>query len=85
MPIPPLSEERRLEMVKKAKKAGEECKVKIRSIRKKTNEEVRSMTEEGVSKDNKKDMEIEVQDITNKYIKRVDTIVEERSKDIMKV
>ncbi len=84
--FPELTEERRKDLVKDIKKKGEEAKVAIRNIRRDGNDAFKKLTKnEDVSEDEVKDLEDELQKITDKFIKQVDVLVDEKSKDIMKV
>jgi ribosome recycling factor len=83
--IPPLTEERRKEMVKRAKAEGEHAKVSVRNHRKDAIDMIKSLKNEGLSEDMVKDAEDEVQSITNKFIKKIDDLVELKEKDIMTI
>ena len=83
--IPPLTEERRRDLVKQAKIEVENAKVSIRSARQKSNDEIKKLTKEGLSEDMHRDAEISVQEITNKYIKNIDIIFEKKELEIMQV
>lgn len=83
--VPALTEERRLDLVKKAKAEGENAKVSIRNNRKESNDIIKSLKNDGLSEDQVKDAEEEVQNITNAYSKKVDDIVAVKEKDIMTV
>ena len=83
--VPVLTEERRKDLSKRAKAAGEHAKVGIRNSRKEANDFIRSLKNDGVSEDMAKNAEIDVQDLTDTYTKRVDTLVENKEKDIMTV
>lgn len=83
--VPPLTEERRREMVKKAKADGEHDKIGIRNNRKDALDMIKSLKAEGLSEDMAKDAENEVQNITNSFIKKVDEMVELKEKDIMTI
>ena len=83
--IPPLTEERRKEMVKKAKAEGEHAKVGIRNNRKDALDMTKSLKNDGVSEDVIKDAEEEIQQITNRYIRQVDELVEAKEKDVMTI
>jgi ribosome recycling factor len=83
--IPPLNEERRREMVKKAKAEGEHAKVAVRNNRKDALDMVKSMKTDGLPEDMVKDAETEIQNITNSFIKKVDELVELKEKDIMTI
>lgn len=83
--VPPLTEERRKELVKRAKAEGEHAKVGIRNARKDANDELKSLKNDGLSEDMHKDAENQVQKLTDSYV----TIIEEhlaiKEKDIMTV
>lgn len=83
--IPPLTEERRRDLVKKAKAEGEHAKVGIRNNRKDALDMVKSLKNDGLSEDMIKDAENEIQNITNSFIKRVDDSVDAKEKDIMTI
>lgn len=81
--IPPLTEERRRELVKRAKSEGEEAKISIRNARKDANDMLKDI--EGVSEDLIKDAEERVQNVTNKHVSKVDDVISNKEADIMKV
>lgn len=81
--IPPLTEERRREIVKQGKKYAEECKVVIRNIRRDYIDLVRA--DEGVSEDVIKRIEKEIQEATDEQVKLVDAIMAEKEKEIMAI
>jgi ribosome recycling factor len=81
--IPPLTEERRRDLVKQAKAEGEEAKVSIRSARKDANDMLKDL--DGISEDLVKDAEERVQALTNKNVAKVDTAIEIKEKEIMTV
>lgn len=83
--IPPLTEERRKEMVKKAKSLGEDAKVSVRSVRHKAMEGIKAAVKGGYPEDAGKKREAEVQGLTDKYNKEVDHMMEVKEKDIMTV
>lgn len=83
--IPPLTEERRRDLVKKAKAEGEHAKVGIRNNRKDALDMVKDLKNEGLSEDMVKDAEGEIQTVTNNYSKKVDDLVEVKEKDIMTI
>ena len=80
--IPPLTEERRKELVKVAKSEVENAKVSIRNTRKDANNEIRKSD---VSDDMKSNYEIDIQEATDKYISRIDTIFSAKEKEILSV
>jgi len=83
--VPVLTEERRKELVKRAKSEGEHAKVSIRSQRKDANDMIKSLKDEGLSEDHIKDSEAEIQKITDSFTKKVDEFVGLKETDIMKV
>ena len=83
--VPPLTEERRRDLVKKAKAEAETGKIAIRNIRKDANEKIRRLKSEGVSEDEMKTGEHEVQKLTDSYIQKVDQLSDAKEKDIMTV
>ena len=83
--IPPLTEERRKNLVKQVKAEAENGKVRIRNIRKDTNEELRKLLKEGASEDDVKKAEEKVQQITNEYISKIDQVLAKKEAEIMTV
>lgn len=83
--FPELTEERRKELVKDVKKKGEDGKVAIRNIRRDGNDSFKKLAKTDVSEDEIKSLEEELQKLTDKYIKDIDKMVEEKSQDILKV
>lgn len=83
--IPPLTEERRRDLVKKAKEEAEKGRVGVRNIRKDTNEAIKKLKNDGASEDEIKVGEAEVQKLTDIYSAKVDQLVEAKEKDIMTV
>ena len=84
--IPPLTEERRKQLVKVVKKRAEECRVGVRNIRRDTNDELKKKEkEEHISEDETRKSLDEVQKITDDYIKKIDAILEHKEKEIMEV
>jgi ribosome recycling factor len=83
--VPPLTEERRRDLVKKAKAEGEHAKVSIRNNRKDGNDFIKGLKNDGLSEDLAKDAEGSVQDITNAFIKKIDDLITAKEVDIMKV
>ncbi len=81
--IPPLTEERRKELVKAARAEGEDARIGIRSARKEANDEIKTL--EGISEDLIKDAEERVQGVTNKYTTKVDEILDKKESEIMHV
>ncbi len=86
IPIPPLTEERRREMVKLTKKNGEECKVAVRKHRRDANEMIESLDNDGdVSGDDADRAKKKVEDIVAEGVKHVDQIIAAKEKDILDV
>ena len=83
--VPMLTEERRRDLVKKAKSEGEHAKVGVRQKRKDANDFIKSLKNEGLSEDQVKDTEDSIQQITNEYITKVDALLDVKEVDIMKV
>ena len=84
--FPELTEERRKELAKDVKKRGEDAKVAIRNIRRDGIEVFKKIAKAGeVSEDEGKDLEDEMQKITDDYIKKIDKAVEEKTKEVMTV
>ena len=83
--LPPLTEERRRELVKRCNGEGENGKVSIRNIRRDAIEQIKKLQKDGVSEDAAKEAEIEVQDQTNRFIALVDKRLEAKEKEIMVV
>ena len=83
--FPELTEERRKELVKDVKKKGDGAKVAIRNIRRDGNDALKKLKGSEVSEDEIKDMEEELQKVTDKFVKKVDEAVEAKSKEVMTV
>ena len=83
--FPELTEERRKELAKDVKKKGEAAKVAIRNIRRDGNDAFKKLKGSDVSEDEIKDLEADLQKLTDKYVKEVDKAVEVKSKEIMTV
>ena len=80
--VPPLTEERRIELTKQAKSEAEDAKVGIRNARQDANKEIRNID---ISEDLQKNAESDIQDLTNSYIKRIDAVLVVKEAEIMKV
>ncbi len=78
--IPPLTEERRVELTKLAKSESESAKVSIRNTRKDANNKIKNLD---ISDDLKSNLEIDSQELTDKYIKKVDEMFSSKEKDIL--
>ncbi len=83
--VPPLTEERRRDLVKQAKIESEDTKVSIRNARQEANKEIKKLEKEGTSEDLCKNAEAEVQELTNNFIKKVDEHLAIKEAEIMKV
>jgi ribosome recycling factor len=83
--VPPLTEERRKELVKKAKHAGEESKVGIRNARHKGLEQLKKAVKDGLAEDIGKRKETDLQNLVNKYVEHTDAVVATKEKEIMTV
>jgi len=86
IPVPPLTEERRKDFVKLIKKFGEETKIAIRNIRRDANDHLKKEEKDkNISEDQLKDLEIDVQKLTDDHIKLIDDILKHKEKEIMEV
>ena len=86
IPIPPLNEERRKELVKLVKKFGEETKVAIRNVRRDANEHLkRENKEKRISEDELKDAEQKIQKFTDEHIHLIDDVLKHKEKEMMEV
>lgn len=83
--LPPLTEERRKELVKRCQGEGEHSKVAVRNIRRDAIEAIKKAQKNGLSEDAAKDAEAEIQDLTNRYIALVDKHLVAKEKEIMAV
>jgi ribosome recycling factor len=83
--MPPLTEERRKEFVKRANAEGEQTKVAVRNIRRIAIEEIKKLQKEGLSEDLTKDAENEIQELTDKHISLVEKHLSTKEKEIMSV
>ena len=83
--FPELTEERRKELAKDVKKKGEAAKVAVRNIRRDGNDALKKLKGSEVSEDEIKDLETQLQKVTDKYIKEVDVAVEAKTKEVMTV
>ena len=81
--VPPLTEERRRDLAKQAKSEAEDAKVSIRTARKDANNDIKK--NDDVSEDLKKNAEIDVQQMTDTYVKKVDELFDNKEKEIMTV
>ena len=86
LPVPDLSEERRIEIKKMIKSMGEKCKVSIRNIRREANDELKNLLKnKEISEDDEKKFEKNVQIFTDEHIKKIDEKVDSKEKEIMTI
>lgn len=83
--VPPLTEERRKDLVKKAKSVCEDAKVVIRTHRKEANDMVKSLLKDGLPEDEAKQAEEKVQELTNTHITKIEALFDAKEKDILTV
>lgn len=83
--IPPLTEERRRELVKQVKNEGENARVSVRNSRRDANEEYKHMQKDGLAEDEAKIAEEKIQKMTDLYNEKVEKIVEAKEKEIMTI
>lgn len=83
--LPPLTEERRRELVKRANAEGEQSKVAVRSIRRESIEGIKKLQKDGLSEDAGKDAENEIQNSTDRYIAAIEKTLASKEKEIMSV
>ena len=83
--VPPLTEERRRDLVKKAKHVAEETKIGIRNARRHANEEAKKLEKDGLPEDDTKHLLDEIQKLTDKYIEKVEKEIELKEKDVLTV
>lgn len=86
LPFPPLTEEHRRDLTKKASKLGEEAKVAVRNVRREANDEIKKQKKDGIlTEDDQRSAEKAVQDLTDRYCKLVDEKVLKKEKEIMEL
>ncbi len=83
--VPPLTEERRRELVRQAKAEAEDSKIGVRNDRKNANNEIKKLEKEGVSEDMAKNAELDIQELTDTFIKKIDDMLAIKEKEIMTV
>lgn len=84
--FPPLTEERRKDLCKEIAKHSEEAKISIRNVRRDANEAAKKeLKEKTISEDDEKDIQDEVQKLTDKYIENIDKLAAEKEKEIMEI
>jgi ribosome recycling factor len=84
--VPPLTEERRKDLVKQVKKMGEDTKVVIRNIRRDTNEDVKKLFKDAkISEDDQRKAQDEIQKITDQYITKTDEMIKKKDAEVLEV
>lgn len=83
--VPPLTEERRKDLVKKAKAEAESAKVVVRNIRRDANEKAKKLEKDGLPEDARKRLEVEIQKVTDECGLKIDKLLEMKEKDIMTI
>lgn len=83
--VPPLTEERRKDLVKQAKAEAEEAKIGVRNDRKSANNDIKKLEKDGLAEDICRNAEVDVQDLTDKYVKIIDEIHAVKEKEILTV
>ena len=83
--IPQLTEERRIELVKKAKGEAENTRISIRNTRRSANDFAKSLEKDGLPEDESKKAQDKIQELTDEFIKKVDELLDAKEKDVMTV
>ena len=83
--IPQPTEERRKELVKQCNKIGEKAKVEVRNVRSEIKDKLKKAIKDGLSEDNEKDAELDLQKVHDKFIKKIDELLAAKTKEIMTV
>ena len=83
--IPPLTGERRQQLTKQCGKSGETARISVRNVRRDGIDKLKKAIKEGLSEDNEKDAEAELQKIHDKFMKRIDAALANKEKEIMTV
>ncbi|RXZ76929.1 ribosome recycling factor [Paenibacillaceae bacterium] len=83
--IPPLTEERRAELVKSTKKFGEESKIAIRNIRRDANDEIKKLEKTDITEDESRKHQEDIQKTTDRFVTEVDKVLSAKEKEIMEV
>lgn len=83
--LPPLTQERRQQLVKQVKAAGEHAKVAVRNVRQHAKDKIKKMLKTGLSEDQEKGCEAQLQTLTNSYTEKVDKVVVAKDKEIMSI
>ncbi len=86
VPLPPLTEERRKELIKVCKKHGEDVKVQIRGFRRDGNDELKKMQKDGkLTEDELRKAEAEIQKLTDQYVQKIDDVMKKKEGEILEV
>lgn len=86
IPIPPLTEERRKDLVKLVKKFGEDAKIALRNVRREANDKLKKMEKEKeLSEDLRHDAEADIQKVTDNHSKTIDDMITHKEKEIMEI
>ena len=86
MIFPPLTEERRKELVKDVKELAEDCKVRVRNVRRETVDKFKTMKKGGeITEDDLKQAEKKTQELTDRFIKEIDVLAEKKQKEMMSI
>lgn len=86
VPVPPLTEERRKDLIKVCKKHGEDTKVQIRAVRRDANEEVKHLQKESkITEDDLRKSEAEIQKLTDQYVQKVDQALKKKEEEILEI
>ncbi len=83
--IPPLTEERRIALVKQAKNEAEHGRVSVRNVRKEANDHIKKLLKEHVSEDEVKKAERKIQELTDEFVKKIDELLAKKEEEIMTV
>ena len=83
--LPQPTEERRRDLVKQCNKIGEKAKVEIRNVRSDVKDKLKKAIKDGLSEDNEKDAELDLQKLHDKFIKKVEALLDAKQKEIMTV
>ncbi|MCK9218468.1 MAG: ribosome recycling factor [Bacteroidales bacterium] len=83
--VPPLTEERRRDLVKKARNEAENAKISIRTIRRNSNDTAKKLKKDGIPEDEVDKLEVDIQKLTDDFIVKIDKVLELKEKDIMTI
>lgn len=83
--VPPITEQRRRDLVKQAKNEAENAKVALRNIRRSANEDTKQLKKDGLPEDEAKKLEDDIQKLTDKFVKKIEELLDAKEKDLMAV